>query len=395
MGQVPPPRILSHDGLPSHSMDELAAGSSLRVVLAPNAFKGTLSPAAAAAAMAEGTRRSLPAASLTLLPIADGGDGSVDAFVAAGFDAIEVSARGPLGEPSRTVVAVRDGGAVVELARTCGMARLPAAVPAPMATSTLGVGDAIGAVLDMGCREILVCVGGSASTDGGAGALVALGARLLDESGHDVPPNGANLARIASLDLSGLDPRLSESRITVAVDVESPLVGELGAAMVFAPQKGAAPDEVALLDAGLRSWARLLAAETGIDTSALAGAGAAGGTPAALVAACRASMSPGADLIAQLVGLDEAIEGADLVITGEGRLDEQSALGKGAFAVAARAVTTGVPVLAVCGSIGLDTATLGELGLAGWASCGPPDAEGAADRLAAATETAVRDWASG
>jgi glycerate kinase len=369
-------------------------------VIAPNAFKGSLSAAAAAMAMADGVRGAASDAECVIRPIADGGDGSLDAFTAAGFARMPVTARGPTGEPVDAAYATRGSTAVVELASTCGLLLLPGGVPAPMASTTQGLGDAIRAALDHGATNLIVCLGGSASTDGGTGMLEALGARLTDAAGHDVPPSGAGLLRIEALDLAGLDPRLARATVTIAADVTSPLVGPAGAAAVFARQKGATPHQVVELDAGLRSWAAVLERATGRDVAVTPGAGAAGGAAAALLAACGATMAPGADLIADLVGLDDAIAGAHLVITGEGRLDAQSLLGKGAVSVATTARALGVPTLAVCGTITLDDEALHDAGFAGWAdlrsrTTDPQEAmRDAATLIAGATETALREWAA-
>jgi glycerate 2-kinase len=395
---MPRPPILSQE---AGAMPIVRAGrpqTPLHVVVAPNAFKGSLSARAAAEAMAAGVRRAAHDAECVLRPIADGGDGSLDAFAASGFTRRPVTTHGPTGATVSASYATDGSTAVVELASTCGLARLPAGALAPMTSTTEGLGDAIRAALDERPSRIIACLGGSASTDGGTGLLVALGARLLDADGLPVPPGGAWLEQIAGLDLSLIDPRLRDTDITVAADVTSPLHGPEGAATVFAPQKGATPAEVARLDAGLRSWAGVLARATGTDVAAAPGAGAAGGTGAALLAACAATMAPGADLIADLIGLDDAIDGADLVVTGEGRLDAQSALGKGAVAVAMRARARGVPTLAVCGVVDLDEAALRASGFDAWRDClsraeRPEDAMTRAVELVAdATADVVRDW---
>ncbi len=366
---MPPAPILSQADEPSRADRASAAGPPLRVVLAPNAFKGSMTATRVAAAMAEGVRDVAPDAVLDVAPIADGGDGTVDAFVAAGYTPIPVTTRGPTGDPVRSFIAARGDTVVVELASTCGMALLPGGVPAPLSSTTSGLGDAILAALDHGARDLLVCLGGSASTDGGTGLLTALGATVEDPLGRPVAAGGSGLADIARIDLSGLDPRLAATRITVAVDVSSPLCGPTGAAAMFAPQKGASPTQVAELDAGLRSWSRVLTESTGRDVADLPGAGAAGGSAAALLAVFDATVAPGASVIADLVGLAARLESADVIITGEGRLDQQSALGKGAIDVAARAFAAGVPTLAVCGRIDLPRGELAAAGFAGWADC--------------------------
>ena len=398
MGQVPPDHILTHEDASPRADRAGGASGALRVVLAPNAFKGSLPAAGVAAAMAQGVRRVAADAEIALAPMADGGDGSVDAFVAAGYDRVPVVTRGPTGEPVGAAIAVLGRRAIVELASTCGLALLPGGVPAPMTSTTLGLGDALLVALDLGCDDLVVCLGGSASTDGGTGLLVALGARLTDGRGATVPPGGAGLADIARLDLSRLDPRLAEARVTVAADVTSPLCGPEGAASTFSPQKGASPGQVAALDAGLARWARVLAEATGRDVGAVPGAGAAGGTAAALLATCAASITPGARVVADLVGLDAHLATADLVITGEGRLDRQSALGKAVVDVLARANAAGVPALAVCGRIDLATADLAAAGFAAWADCVTYAGSEAAsiDRVRElveqATAAALRSW---
>lgn len=370
----------------------------LRVVVAPNAFKGSLTAQEAAAAMAAGIQAAVPDAQCVLRPMADGGDGSLDAFVASGFARRPVTTRGPTGAPVDASFATDGSTAVVELASTCGLALLPGGERAPMASTTEGLGDAIRAALDERPSRLIVCLGGSASTDGGTGLLVALGARLLDAEGAPVPPGGGSLSLVADVDLSGLDDRLRDTVLTIAADVTSPLHGPGGAAAVFAPQKGASDDEVAALDAGLRRWAGVLSRATGCNVASTPGAGAAGGAGAALLAACGASIAPGAALIADLIGLDDAIARADVVVTGEGRLDAQSVLGKGAVAVAERARARGVATLAVCGVIALGDEDLRSAGFHSWRDCvsrveHPADAIARVTALVAdATADVIGDW---
>ena len=337
-----------------------------RVVLAPLAFKGNLSAADVAHAMAVGAAST---AECDLRPMADGGDGSLDALVRAGFATVPVQTRGPIGDPARAAIAVRGDVAVVELAVACGMGRLPGGRLEPMASSTLGLADAMRAALDGDPRELIVCLGGSASTDGGAGLLAGLGARLLDGHGHEVSPSGRALGDVAALDLSHLDPRLADVDITIAVDVGAPLLGPTGAAAVFAPQKGATPADVLALDANLASWHDVLSRTTGRAVADVPGAGAAGGTGAALLSVLNARVRPGAEVMAEATGLARAIEEADLVITGEGRLDRQTRMGKGAAFVAQLARAAGRPALAVCGRIDLDAERMHDIGFAAWADC--------------------------
>jgi glycerate kinase len=261
-----------------------------------------------------------------------------------------------------------------------------------MTSSTAGVGDAIRAALDCDIDELVICVGGSASTDGGAGMLTALGARLLDSRGESVEASGSTLSRIADVDVSGLDPRLAQVRITVATDVTSPLLGPTGAAAVFAPQKGATAAQVKLLEAGLNRWSRELARVTGVDVAMNPGAGAAGGTAFAAIAALNAHVASGAELIAGTIGLAPVITGADLVITGEGALDAQSRLGKGTGLVARLAQESSVPCIAVCGRVDLAPEQLREMGIDDASSLTPETGANAPDALQSATETAVRQW---
>lgn len=340
----------------------------VRVVVAPAAFKGTLTAAQAAEAIGVGVRRALPRADIVLRPIADGGDGSVDAMVSAGYEPRQVVVRGPTRSLRLATIATQGSTAVAELANTCGLSVLPGRVLAPMTASTHGLGDAIRAALDAGADDIVVCLGGSASTDGGAGMLIALGAHVNDRDGNDVAPGGVGLRDVAALDLAALDPRIRSTRFTVAADVTSPLRGPDGAAHVFGPQKGASTDDVAMLDAGLRNWSAVLTAATGHDVADRPGAGAAGGTAAAALAVLGADLVSGSDYIHAAIGLADAVADADLVVTGEGRLDAQSLLGKGPVAVARLATAADVPVVAVCGQITLTAKELTSAGFAAWSS---------------------------
>ncbi|GHF05386.1 glycerate kinase [Amycolatopsis deserti] len=316
-----------------------------RVVVAPDKFKGTLPADAVAAAIAAGLRRARADVEVLECPIADGGDGTVAAAVAAGFEFVPVRASGPVGEPVSTGYARRDGTAVIELAAVSGLALLTEL--APLTATTLGVGELMRAALDAGASRLVLGLGGSSSTDGGAGLLQALGARLLDSAGAELPPGGAALARLARVDLGGLDPRLREVELLVASDVDNPLLGEHGAAAVYGPQKGASPEDVELLESALRHLDEVVRA-SGIDVANVPGAGAAGGTGYAL-AMLGASFRPGIDVVLELTGLTEKLPGADLLITGEGSLDEQTLRGKGPAGIAAAAAERGIPVVALAG----------------------------------------------
>ena len=335
----------------------------VRIVVAPDSFKGSLSAEDAAVAISEGIARALPDAEVLLRPIADGGEGTVAAALRAGYVPLSARVSGPDGRPVDATVA-RDGTtAVVELATAAGLGQL--AEPAPLTATTFGVGQLLRAALDDGARRIVLGIGCSATNDGGAGMLQALGVALLDADGAELPPGGAALARLDRVDVSRLDPRIGAIELVVASDVDNPLVGPTGAAAVFGPQKGASPDDVAELDAALTRYAAVLARDLGVDVAALPGAGGAGGTAAGAVAVLGAQVVSGADLVCDLVGLQEAMDGAALAITGEGALDEQTLHGKGPAEVAARARRAGVPCLGLAGVVRLSDGQLTEAGFVG------------------------------
>ena len=342
----------------------------MKIVVAPDKFKGSLPAAQVAAAVAAGLRSGLaragcPAAELVTIPVADGGEGTVDAAVAAGFERVPVTAAGPAGDPVRSGYARRGEVAVVELAGVCGLARLPGGRPAPLAASSFGAGEVLRAALESGARRIVLGVGGSASTDGGAGLLQALGARVLGASGEVTAPMGGGALRdVAALDLTGLHTALHGAEIILAADVANPLTGADGAAEVYGPQKGASPAEMAVLAAGLRRWAAVVAATIGTDWSQVPGAGAAGGVGFATLAVLGATRRPGIELVLDLAGFETALDGADLVITGEGSLDTQSLAGKTPVGVARAAGRHGIDVVAVAGRSTLTAAELATAGIA-------------------------------
>jgi len=336
----------------------------MKIVVAPDKFKGSLPATQVAAAIAAGLHAGLPGAEIVTIPVADGGEGTVDAAVAAGFERVPVTAAGPAGDPVRASYARRGEVAVVELAGVCGLARLHGGRPAPLTASSFGAGEVLRAALEAGARRIVLGVGGSASTDGGAGLLQALGARVLDTSGEPVRPGGAGLREVAALDLTGLHRALYPAEIILAADVDNPLTGPDGAAEVYGPQKGASPAEVAALDAGLRRWAAVVAAAVGRDWSRTPGAGAAGGVGFAALAVLGATRRPGIELVLDLAGFETALDGADLVITGEGSLDAQSLAGKTPVGVARAAARRGIAVVAVAGRSTLREAELAAAGIA-------------------------------
>jgi glycerate kinase len=334
-----------------------------RVLLAPDKFKGTLTGAEVGAALRTGLLSERPDAEIRIVPIADGGDGTLLAAEAAGFRRQRVTAAGPTGVLHDAAYARRGEQAVVELAEVAGLTLLSS--PAPLSATTLGVGQVIRAALQAGCRSIVVGLGGSASTDGGAGLLVGLGARLLDASGAQVPPGAAALMQAVTLDLTGLPDELRDADLIVATDVDNTLTGPGGAAHCYAPQKGAAPEEVLVLERCLQHWADLVADTTGQDLRGAPGAGAAGGTGFALMAVLRATRRPGAEVVFDMVGLADHLAWADVAVTGEGSLDQQTLHGKGPGAVAELARTRGTPTYAVAGRVLLTPAEATSAGFTG------------------------------
>jgi glycerate kinase len=327
------------------------------VVVAPDKFKGSLTAAAAAAALARGIGRVRPDLPVHEVPVADGGDGTVAAALAAGFRPVTATVSGPTGEPVTATIALREDLAVVEAAAAGGLAQLPAGL-APLTASSYGVGELLRAAVDAGARTIVLGVGGSASTDGGAGMVQALGGRVLDSAGASLPPGGAALLDVATVDLTAVD--LRGANVVLASDVDNPLLGPDGAAAVFGPQKGADPAQVELLDKALGVWSD----HVDPALAGAPGAGAAGGIGFAALAVLGATRRSGIDLLLDLVGFAAHLPGAALVITGEGSLDEQSLHGKAPIGVVGAAVRAGVRAVAVAGRCQLDRATLAAAGIA-------------------------------
>ena len=325
----------------------------MKLVLAPDSFKESLSARAAALAMERAVRRAIPGAETVLLPIADGGEGTMATLVfATGGRMHRVEVTGPLG--SRVAArygTLGDGAtAVVEMAEASGLQLVPAENRDPRATTTRGTGELIRHALERGARSLIAAIGGSATNDAGAGALQALGAGLFDEAGAPLGPGGGSLARLARIDLGTLDPRLAGADLRVACDVANPLCGPDGASAVFGPQKGATPAMVAELDANLSRFAEVLRRDTGLDVRAAPGSGAAGGLGAALLA-CGGRLVPGIELVLDAVAFDEKVRGAAAVLTGEGRIDAQTPRGKVIAGLVTRAKRAGVPVIAFAGSV--------------------------------------------
>ncbi|MGD9332766.1 MAG: glycerate kinase [Desulfobacterales bacterium] len=338
----------------------------MKIVIAPNAFKGCLTAAEAGRAMASGVNQILPDAELTRVPVADGGDGLVDvAIEALGGEPLTVSVTGPRFDPVEATYCRVDAlsMATVEMALASGLALLSEDQRDPTQTTTLGTGEVIRAALDLKVHRIAVGIGGSATNDGGIGMATALGVRFLDEAGSPVAPVGAELRRIRRIDMSGRDRRVEKVRIEAVCDVDNPLCGPHGAAHVYGPQKGATPEQAQQLDDGLANLADVIERELGIAVGKLPGSGAAGGLGAGLHAFLGAELRRGVDLVLDLVDLDAKLAGADLVLTGEGQIDFQTAFGKAPAGVAQRAQTAGVPCLAIAGSIGDDLGNLHAIGM--------------------------------
>lgn len=345
--------------------------TGMRILVAPDKFRGTLTAAEAASAIARGWRRVRPGDLLEEVPLADGGEGTLDALLAAlGGERRTMRVSGPLGDEIEAAFGLAGGPAgpigVVEMARASGLELVSTARRDPLRASTRGTGELILAALRAGAREVLVCLGGSATTDGGAGMAQALGVALLDAEGRPVGPGGIGLLQLARIDATGLDPLARAARVQAACDVDSPLTGPQGAAHVFGPQKGATREEILLLDRALGHLAAVVHRDLGIDVRGLPGAGAAGGLGAGLVAFLGARLRPGVQLVMEAVGLGRRIEAADLVLTGEGAFDASSLRGKVPAGVLEVARGAGVPVVVLCGRAeihppGVEVRSLAEL----------------------------------
>ena len=326
----------------------------MRILVAPDSFKGSLSARQAAQAIARGVSRACPDCQVRQLPIADGGEGTLDALLAgAGGRDLQVTVRGPLGDPVTAHLGILQNGniAVVEMAQASGLTLIPAEQRNPLLTSSFGTGELIRAALDHGCREIVVTIGGSATVDGGMGMLAALGARFLDQGGVELEPIGQSLPEVATVDLAQFDPRLAQCSVRIASDVTNPLCGPLGAAPVFGPQKGATPEMVAYLARGLERFAVATERATGFQVATLPGAGAAGGVGAALMSYARGQMNSGVQVVLDTLDVDQYLRDTDLIITGEGRMDGQTAQGKAPTGIAKRGLRYGCKTIALVGSI--------------------------------------------
>jgi len=368
----------------------------MKIVIAPDSFKESLSAAGVASALARGLRQALPTAEIRECPLGDGGEGTLDAVLAAtGGEVREARVTGPLGEPvtARWGWLAEQRTAFVEMASASGLELVPKARRDVRVATSHGTGELLRAALDAGAERLVLAIGGSATNDGGAGVLQALGVRLLDGQGQALAPGGAALASLASLDLTDLHPRLAAVEVVIAADVDNPLCGPQGASQIFGPQKGASPEQVRELDAALAHFATVTAATLGRDVSEQPGAGAAGGVGFAALAFLQATFRPGIEVVAELVGLEKALEGADLAVTGEGRLDGQTLRGKTPAGVLRLAQRHGVPVVAVAGSLGEGYDALYQQGLAAAFSLvpGPLSLEEALAQAEGLLERTARD----
>lgn len=338
----------------------------MRILIAVDSFKGSATAVQAAGWLTEGIKRVIPEAEIREIPIADGGEGMIDAFVrAAGGELAEVLINDPLGKPIRaSYLRLENGTAVIETAQACGLTLLKREELNPLVTSTYGAGQLILDGLNHGMKKFLIGIGGSATNDGGAGMARALGARFLDGEGRELGGGGAELLRLCHIDVSGLDVRLRDCRIEIASDVVNVLCGESGASAVYGPQKGATKEMTALLDRALGRYAEVLEKDLGVSVAGLPGSGAAGGMGAGLMAFCHARVRSGIETVLDAVGFDELVKDADLVITGEGRIDAQTASGKVPAGVAKRTKQAGeIPVIAVVGGVGSGAEQVYEWGI--------------------------------
>ncbi len=338
----------------------------MKIVIAPDSFKGSATAMEVCEAVEEGVLKVFPEAEVVKVPMSDGGEGLVHAMVKATGGRIERrTVTGPLGEPVEAFFGIMGDGktGVIEMAAASGLPLVPEDRRDPTVTTTYGTGELIRAVLDAGCRRVIVGIGGSATNDGGAGMAQALGVKLLDKDGSEIGYGGGQLCRIERIDTSGLDPRVREAETIVACDVDNPLCGERGAAAVYGPQKGATPEMVVELDQALSYYARLIKENLGKDVKDVPGAGAAGGLGAGLMAFLDAELKPGIEIVLENLKVDEQMKGADLVITGEGKVDRQTVYGKVPQGVARVAKERGLPVVILAGTVGEDAEVVYDHGI--------------------------------
>ena len=327
----------------------------MKIIIAPDSFKECLAAAQVADAIARGIQDVIPDADCVCIPVADGGEGTLQSLIDGTRGTFFTKmVTGPLGGAVEAGFGILGDGitAVIEMAQASGIEMIRPEQRNPLITSTYGTGELIKAALDEGAQKLIVALGGSGTNDGGSGMMSALGVRFLDEAGGELPPGGAALVNLNVIDCSNIDPRLASVEFTAACDVNNPLTGDRGASAVFGPQKGASPEMVRELDLALKKYAAVVYKTLKIDVDAIPGSGAAGGMGAALLAFLNATLKPGIDIVLDAVSLDKALSNADLVITGEGRLDHQTIHGKTPVGVAKRAAKQGIPVIAIAGSVG-------------------------------------------
>lgn len=338
----------------------------MKIVIAPDSYKESLSALDVATAIETGFREIYPHAEYVKVPVADGGEGTVEAMVAATQGHIvQVSVTGPLGEPVNAFYGLSGDMrcAYIEMAAASGLESVPPTRRNPLLTTSWGTGELIRHALNAGVSQIIIGIGGSATNDGGAGMAQALGAKLLSAGQQQIAPGGGALETLARIDLSELDPRLADCRIDVACDVTNPLTGPQGASAVFGPQKGATAAMIERLDRGLQHFAQIIDRDLDIDVLSLEGGGAAGGMGAALYAFCGANLRPGIEIVTDALGLADLVADADLVITGEGRIDSQTIHGKVPVGVAKVAKRFNVPVIGIAGSLTADVGVVHQHGL--------------------------------
>ncbi len=338
----------------------------MKIVIVPDSYKESLTALEVATEIEAGFREVFPDAEYIKLPMADGGEGTVAAMVAAtGGTLVEVNVTGPLGEPVKACYGLTGDRktAIIEMAAASGLALVAPGLRNPLKTTTYGTGELVKAALDAGINHLIIGIGGSATNDGGAGMLQALGGKLLDHAGREIGFGGGALADLDRIDISGLDPRLKACRIEAACDVDNPLTGPMGASAVFGPQKGATPEMVAQLDANLARYADLISRDLGVRVAGVPGAGAAGGMGAALLAFFGAKLRPGIEIVMEAVGLEAHVRDADLVITGEGRIDSQTIHGKTPIGVARLAKRYGKPVIGIAGCLAADAGEVHQYGI--------------------------------
>jgi glycerate kinase len=338
----------------------------MKIVIAPDSYKESLSALEVATEIEAGFREIFPDAEYQKLPMADGGEGTVAAMVAATCGTlVTLQVTGPLGEQVQAFYGLTGDGAtaVIEMAAASGLALVPPGLRNPLITTSYGTGELVRAALDAGVRHLIIGIGGSATNDGGAGMLQALGVKLKDRAGTEIGFGGGCLGDLDRIDLSGLDSRLEICRIEAACDVDTPLTGPKGASAVFGPQKGATQQMVALLDKNLSHYAGVISRDLGVRVDTVPGAGAAGGMGAALLAFLHAQLRPGIDIVMDRVGLEDCLRDADLVLTGEGRIDSQTMHGKTPIGVARLAKRHGIPVIGIAGSLSTDAGVVHECGI--------------------------------